>query len=88
MDLQDSPAMLFASPGELSAMIRPALLAASLLLVAPALGGCVVTAVAGAATSVAATGVKAGAKVVGAGVGLAADGVGAAGRAVTGSGRR
>ena len=84
---QDFRAMLAARPEEPVAMTRPIILLGALLCAAPALGGCVVAAVAGAATSVAATGVKTGAKVVGAGVGLAADGVGAAGRAVTGSGR-
>ncbi len=58
------------------------------LLVAPALGGCVVTTVAGAAVGVTVLAVGTTAKVAGAAVGVAADGAGAAGHAVFGGGKK
>ena len=56
-------------------MIRPLLVAAALLLAAPALSGCLALTVADAATSAAVGTVKTGAKVGGAVVGGAADAV-------------
>jgi hypothetical protein len=72
--------------------MRPATFIIGLRLVAigflaPALQGCVVASVTGAAVGVAATTVGATAKVAGAAVGVGADAVGAAGKAVTGGGR-
>jgi hypothetical protein len=63
----------------------------ALLLVAlsaPALGGCVVTSVAGAAVGVGAATVGAAAKVTGAAVGVTVDAAGAAGHAVLGGGKQ
>lgn len=65
--------------------LRLALIAA---LIAPALGGCVVTTVAGAAVGITSAAVGATAQVAGAAVGATANAAGAGVRAVTGGGKQ
>lgn len=70
-------------------MKNPARLAClAMLAVAPALSGCVVTTVAGAAVDVGAAAVGTTAKVAGGAVGATADVAGAGVRTVTGGGRK
>ena len=69
-------------------MPRVHMVLALALLAAPALSGCVVTTVAGAAVGVGAAAVGTAAKVTGAAVGATADVAGAAVHTVTGSGRK
>ena len=69
-------------------MSRIRTILALVILAAPALSGCVVTTVAGAAVGVGAAAVGTAAKVAGAAVGATADVAGAAVHTVTGGGKK